>query len=91
MAYVFHFSPDAMSKERYDEIIRQLDAVGAGAPEGRVYHACYGSADRLRVFDVWTSPEAFEQFGATLLPILQSVGVDPGQPEVVETHNLIAG
>ena len=91
MAYVFHFSPDAMTREKYDEVMKRLDAAGASAPEGRVYHACYGSADRLRVFDVWTSQEAFERFGQTLLPILQQVGVDPGTPEVVETHNLVAG
>jgi len=91
MAYVFHFSPDAMTSEKYDECIRRLDAAGAGAPAGRVYHVCYGSPDRLRVFDVWESQEAFERFGPTLLPILQELGIDPGTPEVVETHNLIAG
>jgi len=90
MAYIYHFSPVAMNKAKYDEIIKRLDAAGAGAPKGRIYHVCYGTDD-LRVFDVWDSPASFEQFGPTLLPILQDVGVDPGQPEVVETHNIIAG
>ncbi|PYQ31854.1 MAG: hypothetical protein DMF56_01780 [Acidobacteria bacterium] len=92
MAYIFHFNPDTpMSSTKYDEIMKRLDSAGASAPAGRLYHACYGSADRLRVFDVWDSPASFEQFGGTLLPILQDLGVDPGQPEVVETHNIVVG
>jgi len=92
MAYIFHFNPSTpMSSAKYDEIMKRLDSAGASAPAGRLYHACYGSADRLRVFDVWDSPASFEQFGATLLPILQEMDVDPGQPEVNETHNIVAG
>jgi hypothetical protein len=43
------------------------------------------------VFDVWNSQAAFEQFGKTLLPILQQLGVDPGQlnVNVHEIHNVI--
>ena len=37
----------------------------------------------------WTSQAAFDKFGETLLPILQEIGVDPGQPSVMEIHNEI--
>jgi len=90
MAYTIHFSPK-MNAEQYDEVMRRLDAAGASAPDGRTYHACYGPADRLRVFDVWDSMESFERFGQTLMPILQEVGVDPGAPEIVEVHNVVRG
>jgi hypothetical protein len=43
----------------------------------------------MRVLDVWESPESFEQFAATLLPILQRLGIDPGQPAVSPVHNTI--
>jgi hypothetical protein len=43
------------------------------------------------VFDIWESQEAFEAFGATLLPILSGLGVDPGQPMVAPVHNIIDG
>ena len=89
MAYAIQFTPK-MNTQQYDEVIKRLGEAGAGAPAGRTYHACYGAGDRLRVFDVWESRETFEQFGQTLLPILQAVGVDPGVPEVVEIHNVIA-
>jgi hypothetical protein len=45
----------------------------------------------LRVFDVWDSQESFEKFGQTLMPILQQLGVDPGNPEVFPVHNIIKG
>jgi hypothetical protein len=91
MALIFHFSPVSMNQKQYDEVIRQLSAAGAGAPAGRLYHVCYGTGDKLRVFDVWDSRQAFEAFGATLMPILQRLGVDPGKPEVSEVHNIIKG
>ena len=90
MAYAILFTPK-MSEGQYDEVIRRLDAAGAGAPAGRTYHACYGAGDRLRVFDVWDSKDDFDRFGQTLMPILQEVGVDPGVPEIVEARNVIRG
>ena len=43
------------------------------------------------MFDVWESQEAFEAFGATLLPIMGELGVDPGQPSVAPVRNIIQG
>ena len=78
-----------MSAEKYDEIIRRLDNAGAGSPQGRMYHVCFGHKDNLRVSDIWNSIENFQRFGPTLMPILQEVGVDPGTPDVIEVHNII--
>jgi hypothetical protein len=41
------------------------------------------------VFDVWTSQAAFDRFGKTLMPILQELLVDPGQPTVMPIHKII--
>src|SRR5215467_7262322 len=87
MAFAFAFKPAAMDGDQYDECIRRLEAAGAGAPAGRLYHACHGSGNQLRVFDVWESMESFERFGATLGPILQELGVDPGSQEITPVHN----
>jgi hypothetical protein len=35
------------------------------------------------------SKEQFEVFATRLMPILEEVGVDPGEPEVLEVHNII--
>ena len=90
MALGFYFSPRIpMSAKVYDECIKRLKKVGAGNPPGRIYHACFGSPDNLAVFDVWTSQAAFEKFGRTLMPIMQQIGADPGQPVVMPIHNVM--
>jgi hypothetical protein len=35
--------------------------------------------------------ESFDDFGQTLMPILNDVGVDPGEPSVAEIYNVIEG
>jgi hypothetical protein len=90
MALAFYFSPSAaMSADTYDECIKRLKKAGAGHPRGRVYHAALKNGDAVNVFDVWTTQAAFDAFGKTLMPILQSLGVDPGQPRVMDVHNVI--
>jgi len=86
-----YFNPASMNAAQYDEIIRRLDAAGMGKPAGRLHHACFGSADKLQVFDIWESQQDFDTFGATLMPIIQQVGVDTGQPVVEPVHSVIPG
>jgi len=91
MSYVVRFTPKGMSASKYDEIIRRLEAAGAGAPKGRLVHVAFGDPGELRVSDIWDTKENFEAFGATLIPILQDAGVDPGEPDWIEVHNIISG
>lgn len=89
MAIGVYFSPAAMSAAKYDECISLLKKAGAGNPPGRSYHAAFGPSDKLMVFDIWTSQVAFDKFGKTLTPILQQIGIDPGQPAVMAMHKVI--
>ena len=89
MALGIYFAPAALTAAKYDECIKLLRKAGAGNPPGRSYHASFGPADKLMVFDVWTSQAAFEKFGKTLMPILQQLGVDTGQPNVMPIHKVI--
>lgn len=91
MAIGIYFNPESMNAAQYDDTIKRLEAAGAGKPAGRLYHACFGSGDKLQVFDIWDSQAAFDKFGETLMPILQQVGLDPGQPMIEPIHNTIAG
>jgi hypothetical protein len=91
MAVGYYFNPEAMTAGNYDEIIQRLEAAGAGNPPGRTYHVAFGEDSGLSVFDIWDSTEQFDKFGETLMPILQSLGVDPGEPSVVPVHNIIIG
>jgi len=91
MALIVHFTPKNMDQTKYAEVLRRLDAAGAGSPPGRLHHASYGPKDALRVTDIYDTEQNFEAFGKVLGPILGSLGVDIGRPEVVEVHNVIRG
>jgi hypothetical protein len=91
MALGFYFTPGGFTPEKYDQTLARLEAAGAGSPPGRLYHAALESDGLIQVFDVWESQESFEAFGATLLPIMGDLGVDPGQPMVAPIHNIIVG
>jgi hypothetical protein len=91
MALGFYFTPAGFTPEKYDAALSQLAAAGAGAPAGRSYHIALESDGTIQVFDIWESQEEFEAFGATLIPIMTGLGVDPGSPMVAPVHNVIAG
>ena len=91
MAVVLRFTSPGMTTAKYDETVKRLEQAGAGAPAGRLYHVCFGDKDNLRVSDIWDSAESFERFGETLRPILLELGIDPGEPEVIEVYNILEG
>jgi hypothetical protein len=49
------------------------------------------SGGAIQVFDVWESMEQFQKFGETLLPIMNKLGADPGEPMVATVHNIQHG
>jgi hypothetical protein len=89
MAIAIYFSPTGMSAEKYDGIMKSLDAAGAAAPKGRTHHSTFGPPDALMVYDIWESQADFDAFGAILMPILAEAGVDVGQPDVMPVHNIV--
>jgi hypothetical protein len=91
MAQGMYFTPSSFTKARYDDAIRRLEAAGAGAPAGRLYHVALETDGQIQVFDIWDSQQSFEAFGPTLLPIMAELGVDPGEPQVSPVHNIIEG
>ena len=53
------------------------------------YHVCFGSEGNLRVSEIWDSREQLQAFGERLMPLLAEIGIEPGEPEVVEIHNIV--
>jgi hypothetical protein len=89
MAIVAVFRAKAMTAEQYDESIRQLEAAGQGAPQGRRLHVAAVTEDETLSVDVWESEEEFARFGAVLAPIVAGLGLTPPQPEVHPVHNIV--
>ena len=89
MALGFYFGQSGLDVEKYNECIKRLKKAGAAHPAGRSYHSAFGPADKLMIFDVWTSQAAFDKFGKTLMPILEQLGAEPAPPSVMQIHNVI--
>lgn len=89
MSVLIRFAPSALTEQQYDESIRRLDSEGDWPPDGLEYHVCFGSEGKLRVSEIWDSREQLDAFGERLRPVLADVGIDPGQPEIVEIHNIV--
>jgi hypothetical protein len=89
MSILVRFSPASLTREQYDESVRRLQQAGDFPPEGMDYHVCFGSDGNLRVSEIWDSRERWEGFGERLMPVLADVGIEPGEPEVLEVQNIV--
>ena len=91
MAFVMRVAPQGFTAEKYDEVLKKLEAAGESAPAGRLFHVCFGEKENLRVSDIWDTRENFDRFFAIVGGIMQDVGVPQSEPEFFEVHNFIEG
>jgi hypothetical protein len=89
VSLLIRFAPPSLTADQYDSAVRRLNEEGVFPADGLDYEICFGSGDKLKVSQVWDSKEQLDAFGARLGPILAELGIDPGEPEVVEVHNII--
>ena len=89
MSVLIRFAPASLTAAQYEESVRKLKEAGDFPPEGMDYHCCFGTDGNLRVSEIWDSREQLEAFGQRLMPVLSEVGIDPGEPEIVEVHNVV--
>jgi hypothetical protein len=91
MSIVVRFNQKNVTQAVYDESLRRLEEAGAWPnADGLQMHVLFGSEGDLRVSEIWDSREQLEAFGATLMPILEDLGVEfAGPPEIFEVHNLV--
>ena len=89
MSVLIRFAPASVTAAQYDETIRKLEESGDFPPDGLDYHVCFGSDGNLRVSEIWDSQEQLDAFGERLMPVLSEVGIEPGEPELMEIHNIV--
>jgi hypothetical protein len=90
MSILVRFTPSSVTKEQYDASIRRLEEQGDFPPDGAEYHCAYFVDGSLRVSEVWDSREQFEAFGERLMPLLAEIGIDAGEPEILEVYNTVS-
>lgn len=89
MSVLIRFAPASLTAAQYDESVRKLEAAGEFPPDGLDYHVCFGTEGNLRVSEIWDSKEQLDAFGERLMPVLAEVGIEPGEPELLEIHNIV--
>ena len=89
MSVVIRFAPPSMSAQQYDEAVRRLDEAGDWPPDGLDYHVCFGTDGNLCVSEIWDSQEQLNAFGERLMPVLSELGIEPGEPQLLEIHNIV--
>ncbi|MDQ6916019.1 MAG: hypothetical protein M3155_09455 [Actinomycetota bacterium] len=89
MSLLVRFTPPSATIEQYDQTIQRLEEGGDFPPDGLDYHVCFEVDGQVRVSEIWDSREQFDAFGERLMPVLEEAGIDPGQPEFLDIHNII--
>jgi hypothetical protein len=89
MSVLIRFAPASLTAAQYDESVRKLEEAGEFPPDGMDYHCCFGTEGQLHVSEIWDSQEQLDAFGKKLMPVLSEVGIDPGEPELFEIHNVV--
>jgi len=89
VSLVIRFSPPSLKAEQYDEVVRRLNEAGVFPADGLDYELCFGTEGNLKVSQVWDSQEQLDAFAERLRPILAEMGINPGEPEVLDVHNII--
>jgi hypothetical protein len=89
MSILVRFTPASLTQDQYDASVRRLEQEGIFPPEGMDYHVCFGSEPNLRVSEIWDTREQWEAFGERLMPVLADIGIQPGEPEILQVGNIV--
>jgi hypothetical protein len=90
MSVLARFTPRSLTVQKYEEVNRRLEESGDWpAPDGLEIHVLFGPDDNLRVSEIWDSQEQLDAFGERLMPVLADVGIEPGEPELLEVRNIV--
>jgi len=91
MAVLVEMEFEGFTTDQYDKVDEALDPQG-NPPDGLIAHSARLDGDRLRILDIWESPDAFGAFAESrLAPTLgETLGDDapaPPQPKFTELHH----
>jgi hypothetical protein len=89
MSFLVRFAPESLTAAQYDESVKKLEDAGDFPPDGLDFHVCFGTDGNLLVSEIWDSQEQFEAFGEKLMPVLTEIGINPGEPQLMEIHNIV--
>lgn len=81
------FNAPGFTAKHFDQVWDDLRAAGQGSPKGLISHVGFENPEGgWSVVDVWESQDAFNEFGKTLMPIMQKSEVMVPPPKVLPAH-----
>lgn len=96
MPIVVVFQSPSLTRENYEETIRQLtggksrmESPADWPVKGLLSHAAGQGPNGFRVVDVWESEAAVRSFGEKLGPIMKTIGIE-AQPEIYPAHAFVS-
>jgi hypothetical protein len=91
VSYAMHMRWPGITSDQYDEILARV-RWEEDLPDGAIFHVAAFDDDGARVFDLWESPQQFQEFvDSRLMPAIQSIGITT-QPDVAlcPVHRMFA-
>ena len=86
------FNAPNFTAKNFDQVWNDLRAAGQSNPKGLISHVGFAKPEGgWMVVDVWESEQAFNEFGKTLMPIIQKTGVQVPPPQVIPAHFVLLG
>lgn len=86
---VVHFEFPNTSQQQYNATWDELRKTGQSNPKGLLFHVAAPMTDgALFVTDVWESEQAFNDFGNTLMPILEKLDIPRVRPNIMPAYNV---
>ena len=89
MAITAVFDAPGVTIQQYEQIVGNLEGVGLGAPDGRIFHVANQTENGWLVVDVWESEELLGKFAETLMPMFDAIGVTLPPPRILQVLNII--
>ena len=89
MAIIAIFEGSDFSQQQYDQVLRELENAGLGAPNGRIHHQAATMEKGMYVVDIWESEELLGKFAESLIPIIAGTGATPPEPRILPLRNTI--
>ena len=88
MAILVLVSADGLNKEVYEQLRKEVNWEG-NHPPGCKFHAAGMGSQGMRIFDVWSSEEDFNNFINTRIkPALQKRNIPMPKTEIIQVHNI---
>jgi hypothetical protein len=89
MAICVHFVPVSMNAGQYEQAVKMVNDAAGVAPAGRLYHVCFGTGDKLQIFDIWRSQAEWDDFSQFVAKAGEELGLESPSIKIEPVVNIV--